>query len=202
MQTMKQQINMLVLRSFLAICLAGFLVPVVAWSQTEDTARDALDALDAALRQAQTPTLDAQQPPAATTSRGSEECYGNNRFGFDLCFPAGTFTARSAPDNNDGRTFVSRDGRIELLVWGGHNALNQTLAQAFAEAKQEEGLAVTYQATKKDWYVVSGYLGGKILYQKTWLRGDIFYNLRLVYAESAREQADPILRAVLGSFRF
>lgn len=65
-------------------------------------------------------------------------------FGFHLSFPAGIFTAQPAPDNNDGRTFVSRNGRIELLVWGGHNALNRTLAQAFAETKQEAGVAVTY----------------------------------------------------------
>ncbi|MYL85009.1 hypothetical protein GTA51_18010 [Desulfovibrio aerotolerans] len=180
----------------LAVWLAGYLAPVAAWSQTADTARDV------ALRQTQMPASDAQQPPPVMTARDNEECYGNNRFGFDLCFPAGIFTAQPAPENNDGRTFVSRDGRIELLVWGGHNALNRTLAQAFTEAKQEAGLAVTYQAMKNDWYVVSGYLDGKILYQKTWLRGDVFYNLRLVYAESAREQADPILRAVVKSFRF
>ncbi len=102
-------------------------------------------------------------------ARAADDCYVNARFGFELCFPAGSLVGQGESENGDGQRFLSPDGQIELLAWGGHNALDQTLAQAFAEAKAASGLKATYTACKHDWFVVSGIAGQNILYRKTWL---------------------------------
>ena len=43
--------------------------------------------------------------------------YTNERFGTSVEVPA-DFTAKPPPANNDGRTFVSRDGSARILVYG------------------------------------------------------------------------------------
>ncbi|GAB7082370.1 hypothetical protein JCM14635_40450 [Megalodesulfovibrio paquesii] len=138
--------------------------------------------------------------PAAAAA--GQDCYRNSRFGYELCLPAGALTARPEADNGDGRRFLAPDGGIELLVWAAHNALDETLPQAYAQARQEDGLQVTYHTTKKDWFVVSGYLNGRILYQKTWLRQDVFYSIRLVYDAARKAEVDPLLQRALEGFHF
>jgi hypothetical protein len=101
--------------------------------------------------------------------------YCNERFGFCVERPA-DFTALPAPENGDGRGFVSPDGKAEYVAFGGLavEELNFTLADEYRIA--QEGVTVTYKVLKKDWFVLSGKdTDGSIFYQKT-VRKTITYN--------------------------
>ena len=53
--------------------------------------------------------------------------YVNDRFGTSLSYPADVFAVQPPPDNDDGRTLVAADGS-KILVFGGYNVDNETLA--------------------------------------------------------------------------
>jgi hypothetical protein len=104
--------------------------------------------------------------------------------------------------NGDGQKFKSKDGRAELIVYGSNNALDQTLQQAFDEAKAPSGnRVVTYQTMKQDWFVVSGTEGGKIFYHKTFLRAGVFKTMRIEYDEQLKTTYDAVTTKVSISFK-
>ena len=59
----------------------------------------------------------------------------------------------------------------------------------------------TYKRQKDNWFVVSGYIGPKIFYQKTFLSNDMFKTFYIEYPESQRSIYDPILSRLGSSFK-
>src|SRR5690242_13683333 len=55
-------------------------------------------------------------PGAAAQERGGLALYHNERHGFSLSYPAGTFAPQSDAVGDEGRVFVSRDGQARLLA--------------------------------------------------------------------------------------
>lgn len=60
--------------------------------------------------------------------------YFNPRFEFSLAYPENLVSPQAPPQNNDGRTFVSPEGDIEIKAFGYHNSLNQPLSAAYQRA--------------------------------------------------------------------
>jgi len=60
---------------------------------------------------------------------------------------------------------------------------------------------VTYQVLRRDWFVVSGIEDGRVFYQKTILRNDVFKTFRIEYDESEKGVFDPITTKIASSFR-
>src|SRR5438105_8405110 len=58
----------------------------------------------------------------AAQEQGGIATYRNERHGFSLSYPAGTFATQPPPANDEGRVFVSRDGNARLLVGALPNA--------------------------------------------------------------------------------
>ncbi len=128
--------------------------------------------------------------------------YRNARFAYSINYPSSLLIPQGESTNGDGQKFASKDGRAELIVYGSNNALDQTLQQAFDEAKGASGnRVVTYQTMKHDWFVVSGTEGGKIFYQKTYLRGGVFKTMRIEYDEQLKTTYDAITTRVSLSFK-
>ena len=93
--------------------------------------------------------------------------YCNERFGFCVERPI-DFKPLPAPENGDGRGFVSPDGKAEYVAFGSLAVedVNFTLADEFNNA--QEGVTISYKVLKKDWFVLSGKdTDGSIFYQKT-----------------------------------
>ena len=132
----------------------------------------------------------------------SYKTYRNARFAYSINYPSSLLVPQGESTNGDGQKFASKDRRAELIVYGSNNALDQTLQQAFDEAKAPSGdRIVSYQTMKQDWFVVSGTEGGKIFYQKTYLRAGVFKTMRIEYDEQLKNTYDAVTTKVSLSFK-
>jgi hypothetical protein len=89
--------------------------------------------------------------------------YTNERFGTSVEVPA-EFTAKPPPANNDGRTFVTKDGSARIFVYGSNAP--SVVVESFAAYKDwvadeetREGLRISYRANGPDWFALSGTVG-------------------------------------------
>ena len=119
--------------------------------------------------------------------------YHNLRFGATADVPAG-WKMQPAPENDDGRAFVSPDGRARLTISGifALDARGQELAE---KARPLEGETATYTAQKGDWVVVSGMRGGMIFYRKSILscRNTVWNDLDIAYAKADKAKYDALV---------
>jgi hypothetical protein len=104
---------------------------------------------------------------------GEWSSFYNDRYGVTIDVPPGFAQFGDAPDNNDGLTFQSADGKATLLVWGGNivaDSFKEELRGSF-EIDQSEGWVVSYGASNKEktmsWAVYSGTRGDMIMYEKS-----------------------------------
>lgn len=109
--------------------------------------------------------------------------YANDRFGVSICYPADLVQAEPPPDNDDGRSFLAKDG-AKIATWGSYNALASTLAESAREdAKRLAGSAgeITYKVVRKDFYAVSGRNGGTVFYNRTALSHGTYSSVEITY---------------------
>ncbi|WP_417667888.1 hypothetical protein [Roseibium sp.] len=90
------------------------------------------------------------------------QIYANGRFGTVIDYPAGYFTMLPAPQNDDGRTFESVDGKTRVLVFGSHNFDDKSLPMLMAAQIAEGGYqAVTSSAMQGDRFEIRGTREGR-----------------------------------------
>ena len=109
--------------------------------------------------------------------------YANDRFGVSICYPADLVHAEPPPENDDGRSFVAKDG-AKIATWGSYNALASSLAESAQEdVKRLAGSAgqVTYEIVRKDFYVLSGRNGGMVFYNRTALSHGTYSSIEITY---------------------
>jgi len=98
--------------------------------------------------------------------------YCNARFGFCVSYPS-TFKGQGESDNGDGQEFISADGKSSLLVYrDGREAIYESETECrtqsyLSDITSDEAKQVTYKKKGDNFYVVSGYQGSMIFYQKT-----------------------------------
>ena len=133
-------------------------------------------------------------------SRITYRTYANARYGYSIAYPVGILVPQGEADNGDGQKFLSKDGSAMMLVFGS-NRMDRSLEDEYQSAQAGEGNRnVVYKVLKKDMFVVSGTENGKIFYQKTLLRGDVFKTFIIEYDESQRATFDSITARVARSF--
>jgi hypothetical protein len=131
--------------------------------------------------------------------------YVNDRFGTSLTYPADVFVMQPPPENDDGRTLISFDG-AKILVFGGYNVDNETLASKRASLTGGDYARITYNATGKNWFVVSGHrtIGGvdSIFYEKYIVSAasDTVHSLIITYPAKSKAGYDPIVDRIAASF--
>lgn len=130
--------------------------------------------------------------------------YHNARFDYSISYPAKVLIPQGEAENGDGQKFLSKDGSVEMLVYGSNNALDQTLPQVYQEetsSAEHPNRKVTYQVIRADWFVVSGVDGSRVFYQKTFLRRGVLKTLRIEYDQSQKATFDSITATISRSFR-
>jgi hypothetical protein len=130
--------------------------------------------------------------------------YHNVRFEYSISYPADILIPQGEAANGDGQRFVSSDRRTEMIVYGSHNSLDETLRQRYeAEIGRTDNpnRTVTYQVLRQSWFVVSGVENGKVFYQKTLLRNDVFKTFRIEYDQSQKQTFDSITAKIAQSFK-
>jgi len=149
--------------------------------------------------------------------------YKNDRFNYQILYPTLLIPGPS-PTNGDGLSFLNKDKSVKLSVHGSFSIDFNTaefiseITPAYQESLKEfkeasGGNEPTYKkvSIKNRWFVISGYIGKNIYYQKTFitqeLDGDsnfIVYvknTFNITYPSSKRELYDPIVEVISKSFR-
>jgi hypothetical protein len=130
------------------------------------------------------------------------DTYYNNRFEYVVKYPENLLDQLPPPQNNDGRSFVSPQGSINMAVSGSHNVPQRNLNEIYQnrlQAYQEAG-RVTYKTQQDNWFVISGYKDGNVFYTKTFLYNNDVLELRLNYDRSLQPEFDAIVAQISNSF--
>jgi hypothetical protein len=115
-------------------------------------------------------------------AQNNYQTYSNARFKYSISYPADLLIPQGEAENGDGQAFREKStSSVEMRVYGGYNALNETLRGRYADLVRKWGNGITYKVIRRDWFVVSAMVNGKIHYQKTILRGDTFKTFEIEY---------------------
>lgn len=134
------------------------------------------------------------------------QTYHNSRFDYSIDYPENLLIPQGEAPNGDGQIFASADNEARMIIYGTHNVLEQSIQDLFQQESRNAASAritkqVTYKRQKANWFVVSGYIGPKIFYQKTFLSNDMFKTFYIEYPQNQRQRYDPILRRLGSSFK-
>lgn len=131
--------------------------------------------------------------------------YHNQRFNFCVEYPSNFLTPQGESENHDGNTFSNANGSSEMRASGIYNALDETVAEAFERATEndvyyDENKKITYKSQKDNWFVASGTYYESIFYVKSILVEDTFYTLYFEYHSSETDQFDEIIKRTTKDF--
>jgi hypothetical protein len=134
------------------------------------------------------------------------QTYSNPRFNDSIEYPSRLLIPRGDSPPGDGQLFASEDLQAQMIIYGTLNVLEQTIKDLFKQEARDavtpkSTKRVTYKRQKDNWFVISGYIGPKIFYQKTILSNDMFETFYIEYAENQRQRYDPILSRLGNSFK-
>ena len=122
------------------------------------------------------------------------------RFGVCVDYPA-NLKMEAPPYNDDGRGFSDGKG-FELSVSGINNILDDTVESSmkgYAESKDIFD-KITYRARGKNWFVLSGYKGGDVVYVKVYVGKAANNELHMTYPAQKKNVYDPIAAKISRSF--
>jgi hypothetical protein len=125
--------------------------------------------------------------------------YTNAAGGYSLVYPEDLL----APQGEAGtaQRFQSADGRTVVDV-NAVSAGGTGIPEAFAQARRPDtGREVTYTASGASWYVVSGYEGPTLFYEKAILANDAFKTLRIAFPREYRDAYYDAVEAMSLSFK-
>jgi hypothetical protein len=129
--------------------------------------------------------------------------YRNERHGFSLSYPAGTFTPQ--PNGDDGQVFVSRDGNARLLAGALPNADGMSLRDYRSLVLQQSypGAAIDYAPVRDTWFVLSGIRNGTMFYERVTFTcgGRRINSWAMLYPVAERRFYDRIVEQVHRSYR-
>lgn len=136
-------------------------------------------------------------------AQNNYKTYANARFRYSISYPADLLVPQGEAENGDGQVFREKSpSGVEMRVYGGYNALNETLRGRYADLVRQWHNGITYKVIRRDWFVVSAMVNGKIHYQKTILRGDVFKTFEIQYdgvrGSTYNEVTDRIARTFKG----
>jgi hypothetical protein len=128
--------------------------------------------------------------------------YVNPRFGTIADYPANIFTVRDPePENGDGQSFHSSDGRAQLLIYGAHNAEGDT-PQRYLEKNADQD--VSYRRATAHTYVMSGTRKDQLFYERCNFqegKSDIINCFTVTYPAQEKIAWDPIVTRLSKSLR-
>jgi hypothetical protein len=141
---------------------------------------------------------------ASAIAQTKYSTYTNDRFHFSIDYPSALLKMQPPPENDDGRTFLSSDGSVEMRVWGQYNALSETLKGKYDATLKSFPDKPSYMVLGPKRYVVSGIRDGKIVYVKTLYQkgknSDVFYTLTIEYPAADKTRWDAVVTHIANSF--
>lgn len=139
------------------------------------------------------------------------ESYCNAKYGYCVDYPDKILFPQGESGSGDGQVFESKDKENSLTIYRDlRDNMDPDVKFDISTAYQEDSdvtgsrkpKTVTYKKLGKTFYVVSGYEGKKIYYQKTFLSEDgQLVTCRLVYAERDKALYNPLLDHIMKSLK-
>ncbi|HEY5830120.1 MAG: hypothetical protein ACAH24_09300 [Hyphomicrobiaceae bacterium] len=130
--------------------------------------------------------------------------YRNERHGFSLSYPAGTFAEGPSP-SADGGVFVSRDGNARLLAGALPNDGGMGLRdyRAFVLKQSYPDAAIDYAPVRDSWFVLSGTRDGMMFYERVTFTcgGRLINSWAMLYPATERQVYDRIVEQVARTYR-
>ncbi len=132
--------------------------------------------------------------------------YCNARFNFCIEYP-NTFKGQGESDNGDGQEFISPDGKAYLLVFrDGREVMYESDSECknqsfLTDVTSDETKKVTYKKMGDRFYVVSGYQGSSIFYQKTIFTNEGMVTAIFTYPTSQKVKYDSYCVKVFETFK-
>lgn len=130
--------------------------------------------------------------------------YRNERHGFSLSYPTGTF-AQGPSASADGEVFLSRDGNARLLAGALPNDAGMGLRdyRAFVLKQSYPDAAIDYAPVRDTWFVLSGIRDGMMFYERVTFTcgGRLINSWAMLYPAGERQVYDRIVEQVARSYR-
>lgn len=128
----------------------------------------------------------------------------NERHGFAIAYPENVFEQTLPSKTDEGRAFLSKDGKAKLLVGAFVNESEATLKdyRRYLLEEQYAGADIDYAPVKRRWFVLSGTQGGEIFYQRVSFTcgGKLINSWAMLYPASDRKFYDRVVEAVAPTF--
>ena len=129
----------------------------------------------------------------------------NERFGLAFDYPAGIFKFERASKGGEGEMFVAPSFNARLVVGAVNNREGYTPAsyQAFTERKTYRKDRITYRQRGQGWFVLSGFKGEKIFYEKVIFScgGRLINGFALSYPARHNRAISPVIERIEDTFR-
>ena len=129
----------------------------------------------------------------------------DSHFGFRYAYPRTLFTETSGDGKPGFHYFASQDSAAEFLVGGWNNRKGQTpeLFKHWLIANAGGYDDVTYRPRGRSWFVLSGYRGSDIYYEKVMFScaGQVVNVMAITYPEAERDLYDSVVERMEDSFR-
>ncbi len=139
------------------------------------------------------------------------ETYCNTKYGYCVDYPSKILLPQGESGSGDGQVFESKDKENSLTIYRDLRDnmdpdVKFDIATAYKEdidvSESRTHKTVTYKKLGKTFYIVSGYEGKKIYYQKTFLSEDgQLVTCRLVYLERDKLLYNTLLDHIMKSLR-
>jgi hypothetical protein len=128
------------------------------------------------------------------------QVYENDRFGTELEFPADRFTVAGAAEDGAGQSFATNDAILEVFAWlNSDNESPDTLKRRLLSSPGYEEM--TYSPSGRGWFVLSGFQGSDIYYEKYLFRDGAVHSFALQFPASEELVYAPIIERMEDSFR-
>jgi hypothetical protein len=125
--------------------------------------------------------------------------------GFDFSYPRDLFQRTEGDGKPSFHYFVSRDADAKLMVGAWNNEAGQTPSEFKQWLLENTGGydAMTYLPRGRTWFVISGYRGDDIYYEKVMFScgGSVVNVLAITYPKDLRRHYDPVVEQMEDSFR-
>jgi hypothetical protein len=131
--------------------------------------------------------------------------YRNERYGFNLQYPADVFAVEKRSEAGDGAVFASADGQAKLLAGALANEPRQSVTtyQDYVQRNSYAGFAIDYRPLGTNWFVLSGDGNGQTVYEKVMFscEGRLINSFALIYPTAAKRRFDAIVEGIQATFR-
>ncbi|MFV0469705.1 MAG: hypothetical protein ACK5MK_12355 [Dysgonomonas sp.] len=142
-----------------------------------------------------------------TVTTPQYDVYCNTRYNYCIKYPKTILIPQGESDNGDGQVFSTQDGENELRVYRDARTItisrNFSIEMAYDQdmAERSKSSEITYHKVDDNFYVLSGYQGENIFYQKTIYRDGELTTAILTYRKGNRAQFDNLIEPIFSSLK-